>query len=255
LLILRRMWSMSWFVVAMTLVGCVGEEVEPVTDPFGLAGCFTVDEACPTRAPHPSAACREGLECLYPAGRGDGDWSFLCDQGQWQFRASETTWTEPPPTAELCLDPLERSGWDGGIEVGPVDVDSAFRPYEAGEATDLVTGPTGVPTLAFRLRVSREIAPPECVVLSRDVRATGSHPTEPGATRVKLHCGESLAIFVPIPVLPVPRCDGERPVTLWASVQALGRTEVDLMIPPAVAFAAIDPLEGEGCPSTAPVAR
>jgi hypothetical protein len=167
----------------------------PVNEEPEIAGCIVPDVDCPVEHPHPGAPCSGELACEYGADETEDLWRYECYEGQW---SAWSDWEEVPPLAEICLDPFE--GVIGGaIDIGPLNANEAFRPFDDCEVADLIWGGQGSAMLAYRLRV-RDVESPACVLVTTTIDPTGGGETQQSNSRVAVHCNESLAVYVPLEV-------------------------------------------------------
>ncbi len=179
--------------------------------------CFTPPTECPVAEPVPGAPCAGTFSCTY------GTSMYGCSGDLFEDYSCVGC---PPAVSERC-DPAFMGTLAGGrVELGPAGP-GPFRPYAPGERVFPQFGGQGAAMFFYRVRVSGDAAPPECVSVSSG-NILDSIAGEPITTPARLRCGESTRIYSVYGASPCEMRD--YPLHFDVTITGVGTASVDLVV-------------------------
>lgn len=204
-----------------------------------VTGCNVPDESCPEEHPHPGGPCVGALVCQYRelGGAVDTIFTYTCEESEWRI-SGQCDAEDPyyydyescdltPPLLETCDAPFDGTIDGALVEVGPASATEPFRPYEPYEPVSLIGGGQGASMMEIRIRIGC-VEAPECVFVRTTIEILGD--AEPTVSRIALHCGESLSVWV---IVGAP-CDDEREFAdaeVTVEIPGIGTAEAIVQVP------------------------
>jgi len=191
----------------------------PDADAALTVACVEPDTMCPSELPHPGSPCEGALACDFVEPAGD-TWQVACRGGLWEItdRICESLGcSQVPPLVQYCRPEFQGTVVGGSVEVGPISGAEGFRPFEAGEAVEVVWGGQGAGMIPIRVRLTGadEV---DCALVTMRASIPGEMEAV-SVQRVQIHCGQSLAVYF---VMPWPVECEERLFDLSFEVEVAG---------------------------------
>jgi hypothetical protein len=219
-----------------------GESAEDTVEPIQDASEGDVGPA-PTGCNAPMTSCPDNQLGLFVGGPCEGGdllcsyeisadweyWHFTCVDGRWEMEPECLGDGGPcgiSPPSEACLGPYDGDSLGAGFDLGPVSLQDAFSPFEAGQEVSLTWGGQGSPMLEFRLEVA-DVEAPECLSYQMTAELSAGTNAQAAGT-VRLRCGKSLAMYIILP-LEIIDCDTSLfDLHLTLTIPGLGERVYDL---------------------------